>query len=606
MKVKKTIKTKKKIGPDYLLSIADLSSEGIILHNNQEIVEVNNAACKILGYSRKELIGSESFKNIASPQKEQLKKISASKKATTIEVPFHHKSGEMRWIKLRSKTILYKDVELRANIFRDITNKKRAEDFILKTEERFKRLSEASFEALVIHSNGKIVDVNKVCSDLFGYSTEELLQLQAHELAVEDDQQFIKDQIKSGTQKPYEARGLKKDGTVFFAELVGKNILTNNTQLRVAAIRDISERKDYELKLRQITNDYQTLITQSPDGIFIVNDEGKILFANPSAYHILGIHSFKEIKDKSIFEFTIKKYHKLIQERNHLLNQGFDLPFMKMEAKRRDGTSVEVEYKPVLIDYQGERAILIVYHDIDFQEQLAREKLRFKIAEETNSILKNEIDERIKVEKKLKKSLHEKEILLKEVHHRVKNNMQVISSILNLQCSYLTDQTVIDLLRESQNRIRSMSYIHESLYHTEDFTTVNFAKYIQNITNNLFYSYKPKAKKIDFKQKIDDVFLTLDVAIPCGLIINELVSNALKYAFTEVEIGTLQIEVKNIKANTVKIVIEDDGKGVPSDFDIEKSQSLGLQLVKVLTEQLNATLNIESVHGLKYTLMFNK
>jgi PAS domain S-box-containing protein len=610
-------------------------------------------------------------------------------------------------------------------------------------EDRFQKLSEASFEAILIHENGKILDVNQATSLLFGYNREELLNMTAFDLSVKEDREFIKELVKKRYQQPYEATGLRKDGTTFSGELSAKEFIYRDKAARVVAIRDISRRKNSEKQLHQVKEDYENLIKQSPDGIFILDEKGNILFANPSAHQILGIKSPDEIQGRSSFDFVLPQYCTPIKERFKLLRNGENIPFMKMEVVRIDGAIINVEYKSVLINYQGRKATLVVYHNIAFQEQLAMEKSRSKIAEETNYVLKKEIEERKKVETKLvkseeqyklqsaklnsiiessshivwtvdknnvltsfnqnfsrlvkesygkrpslktmfnidraiskkaqdefwnkkfktvfsgtpqhfeagfdrksgvkvwfeiylnpiydenanvkevsgighditekkdaeskiKQSLKEKEVLLKEVHHRVKNNLQVISSLLNLQSSYVSDKKVIELLKESQNRIKSMSFIHESLYQSDDFSKVKFATYIQHLTSNLLLSYNPKGKKISLKQKIDDVFLNLDLAIPCGLIINELVSNSLKYAFVKKGKGELVLSIKVDKKDNVKILITDNGSGLPREIDYRNTQSLGLQLVMVLVSQLKGTIKLDNKKGAKFAITFNK
>ena len=574
--------------------IADLSNEGIIIHKDGIIREGNLAACKILGFKQKELIGLNAVELVLNPRLAAMQSNIEKRRKTQEEIQLQRKDGQLIWLKLRAKTIDYRGEELRVILFRDITSRKEAEQIAKKSEERYKRLSEASFEGILIHQDGQIVDSNQVCSDLFGYTKDELMTMQAYELGAEDDRNFLRDQVLKGVQNPYEARGQRKDGTIFFCELRAKEFYYDtDKKARVVAIRDISRRKDFETVMRQANADYETLISQSPDGLFIINENGIILFANPSAYQILGVKQFKDIQNRPILDFVLPQYHIAVRERHDLLNDGYDIPFMKMDAKRLDGSIVEVEYKPVSIDYRGKKAILVVYHDIEYQEQLAREKMRFQIAEETN--------------KALKQSLAEKEVLLKEVHHRVKNNLQVISSILNLQSSYTDDPRTIELLKESQNRIKSMSFIHESLYQTKNFAGVNFKEYVHNLCNNLLFSYYPKGKRVFIEQDIADVHLNLDTSIPCGLIINELISNSLKYAFVNQEEGTIHIVVKGgtkKEKDLVTITVNDNGPGLPKGLDFEDSPSLGLQLVTVLTKQLNGKITLDNSKGAKYTLTF--
>ncbi len=215
------------------------------------------------------------------------------------------------------------------------------------------------------------------------------------------------------------------------------------------------------------------------------------------------------------------------------------------------------------------------------------------------------ITEKKLAQQKIEISLKEKEVLLKEVHHRVKNNMQVISSILNLQSFYVKDQYTLGLLKESQNRISTMAYIHESLYQNNSFSAVNFAEYVKRLIRNIIASYSFNSENIELKQEIDEIALSLDVAIPLGLIINELITNSLKHAFNKREKGLIIINLKT-ENNYVFLNLMDDGIGLDEGFNIEKSQSLGLQLVSTLLEQIDAkyTLKSNKNEGTKFNISF--
>ena len=212
------------------------------------------------------------------------------------------------------------------------------------------------------------------------------------------------------------------------------------------------------------------------------------------------------------------------------------------------------------------------------------------------SCLTYDITDRIEIDQKIRNSLKEKEVLLQEVHHRVKNNLQVISSILNLQTSFVNDEQTLEVLAESQNRIKTMSYIHESLYQADDFSCIEFTEYIDTLARNLLQSYAPKNCNIKMETELDEIYLDLDQAIPCGLIMNELVSNAFKYAFKGRNNGTLIIQVK-MNGDQISLCVEDDGIGMDSDFRPEDSDSLGIYLVYALVEQLDAKIDFQSVHA---------
>jgi PAS domain S-box-containing protein len=207
------------------------------------------------------------------------------------------------------------------------------------------------------------------------------------------------------------------------------------------------------------------------------------------------------------------------------------------------------------------------------------------------SAIAHDITERVHHEEKVNQSLKEKEVLLKEVHHRVKNNMQVISSILNLQSSYVTDEYALSLLKESQNRIKTMAYIHESLYQNKTFTSINFSEYISTLAGNILQSYAATAQKVSLSLDVQKIILNLDTSIPAGLIINELVTNSIKHAFVGSKEGIILINL-NTKDNVLFLEVSDNGKGFPKDIDFRNTNSLGLQLVNTLVEQLNGKLEL--------------
>ena len=169
--------------------------------------------------------------------------------------------------------------------------------------------------------------------------------------------------------------------------------------------------------------------------------------------------------------------------------------------------------------------------------------------------------------------------------------MQVISSILNLQSSYVTDQYALSLLKESQNRIKTMAYIHESLYQNKTFTSINFSDYISTLTTNILHSYAASIEKVKLELNIQKIILNLDTSIPAGLIINELVTNSLKHAFSESNEGIIYINL-HTKDNVLFLEVSDNGKGFPKDIDFKNTNSLGLQLVNTLVEQLNGKLEL--------------
>lgn len=215
------------------------------------------------------------------------------------------------------------------------------------------------------------------------------------------------------------------------------------------------------------------------------------------------------------------------------------------------------------------------------------------------------ITDRKEAEFKLRQSLNEKEVLLKEVHHRVKNNLQVISSILSLQTAHVdNDARILELLRVSRDRIRSMSFIHESLYQNKDFSSIDMATYIDGLSRNLVMSYSLNGK-VSLERNLERAELVLDQAIPCGLILNELISNAFKHAFPEGRAGGVTIGL-NLEGERVSISVADDGVGLPEGFNAKNDGNLGLELVRTLVDQLDGKLQVKAGRGVAYLLTFER
>ena len=204
-------------------------------------------------------------------------------------------------------------------------------------------------------------------------------------------------------------------------------------------------------------------------------------------------------------------------------------------------------------------------------------------------------------------SLKEKEMLLREIHHRVKNNLQVISSLISLQSRYRKDDQAIEMAKESQNRIKVMALIHEKLYRSKDFANVEFNDYIKNLVNGLFTSYKVSSSRIVLKMDIENISLGIDTAINSGLIVNELVTNCLKHAFPEGRDGEIRISLCTLNDGEMELVVSDNGVGMPESLDIKKAESLGLRLITNLTERsLHGRVNINRENGTEFRIIFKE
>lgn len=218
----------------------------------------------------------------------------------------------------------------------------------------------------------------------------------------------------------------------------------------------------------------------------------------------------------------------------------------------------------------------------------------------------SDISDRLKAEAKIQASLKEKEVLLKEIHHRVKNNLYVISNLLDLQSDTVDDEGVQNLFADSQNRIQTMALIHEQLYQSDNLAQINLADYINNLVNNLLSSLDTSFCLIQTVVNAEPIHLDLETAIPCGLLINELVTNSFKYAFPNSLEGEIKIELHSIEDRRYQLIISDNGIGIPERIDWQDSPSLGLRLVNILAEQLEATIELDRSNGTCFTLSFSE
>ncbi len=221
-------------------------------------------------------------------------------------------------------------------------------------------------------------------------------------------------------------------------------------------------------------------------------------------------------------------------------------------------------------------------------------------------IVLRDITDRKRTEEKIKSSLKEKEVLLQEVHHRVKNNLQIISSLLSLQSAHIKDRRDLEMLKESQNRIRTMALIHEKLYQSEDLANIDFHEYIEALVDALFRSYGVSTDTVTPAIEVGAVSLGVDTAIPCGLILNELVSNSLKHAFPGGRKGEIRITLRPLNGS-IELMVRDNGVGIPDRIDFRTTDSLGLHLVTILAEdQLNGKITLTRDGGTTFTITFRR
>jgi PAS domain S-box-containing protein len=345
-------------------------------------------------------------------------------------------------------------------------------------------------------------------------------------------------------------------------------------------VNDVTQQTITERKLRLLA---QT-ITSARDAISVTDANNRILFVNEAFLQTYGYNE-DELVGKNIAIVRSPNtppdvYRQIIDETSR---GGW---YGEIFNQRKDGTEFPLElWTSVVRDDDGSPVAMV---------GVARD-----------------ITQRKKSEQQIWESLHEKEVLLKEVHHRVKNNMQVISSLLNLQSEYIKDETVVRVLRESQNRVKSMALIHEKLYQSRNLAIIDFGEYVRELSTQIFRSYGMISNKVSLQVTVENVSLGVDRAIPCGIILNELVSNALKYAFPNGNGGRVTLVLRENPPGRIELQVGDDGVGIPEGVEVETAETLGLSLVRMLTEQIqgrlesrNGSPSADERRGTLFTLSF--
>ncbi|NYB52156.1 MAG: PAS domain S-box protein [Methanobacteriaceae archaeon] len=358
----------------------------------------------------------------------------------------------------------------------------------------------------------------------------------------------------------------------------------NSIREKIIGLGEQSIRKSYYPELQQRLSElerFRALLDETNDAIFLLEvSSGRFADVNYSACQQLG-YSPQKMLEMSVKDIIAPDEIGEMNDIFRILIEEKDVEnrrTVETVLRRKDSSRMCVEINLSLVSFSDDFYIVMVARDIT---------------------------ERKEFEKSLKSSLKEKEVLIREIHHRVKNNMQIISSLLNLQKQYVNDDEAVNVLLESQNRVRSMAMIHEKLYKTRNFSEINFADYIKSLVDDLFHSYGADPAKIKKKMILKEVMLGLETAIPCGLIISELVTNTLKYAFPNDMKGEFKIELDS-DGEKYCLTISDDGVGIPPHINFGETETLGLQLVSTLVNQLEGRVELSRNKGTKFRIFFRE
>ncbi len=597
------------------------SPYAILIHKRGEVLFGNKRALEISGYdSLDEILGQNIMDLLTIDQKDfvyqQFDDLSAVDDKEHVELQVRNKKGRQVMIDFKAMLCDWEGVPAVQVAFRDITDKlklekeivrskeieeaneklkkeirerKKAEDKLLENQAYTRNLIESSLDMIcAINEKDQIVEFNKAAQARFGYSADEILGKSISILYYnERERKSVLAHLEDHGSYQGEVVNRTKSGEKFLSYLSASMLYdeSGNVVGAMGVSRDITKAREAKQKELVQAAKLKAIVEGRSHLIWTVNGDNELVLFNRNFYEFYKQNFRKRIGEGDVpwddlDQLLTEDQKDIMAERYERAFEGKE-QFFEVQFRNERGMDVwmEIHLNPIKIQEKDVRVFEV-------------------------SSIAQDITDKKQAEDSIQASLKEKEVLLQEIHHRVKNNLQVISSILNLQSSYIKDSKIVNILRESQNRIKSMAFIHESLYGAKDFSSINFSDYVKNLAQNLIYSYRIQEDKVKLSLKLKPVHLPLDSAIPCGLIINELVSNALKYAFPDDKKGKVEIQLY-LKNDRVHLHVADDGIGLPDDFNLEQTESLGLQLVSTLAEQLSASMEIENDKGTSFNLIFD-
>jgi len=456
----------------------------------------------------------------------------------------------------------------------EIAERKQAEAALREQTQLYESLLRAQSEmgdGVVITEGTRFIYLNEALGRMYGYTTDELATMPSFlELVVPEQRASIAERLSQRLQgrdasDRGEATIVRKDGQRIQVEYSVKTIQVGDQTRFVSIIRDITERKQAEEALRTDEERRRLIIEGAYDAFVSMNTAGVITAWNRQAEIIFGWPRSEAI-GRSLAETLIPERHREAHRRGlaHYLDTGEGPVLNKlfeMMALHRDGHEFPVELTITPLRLGTNHFFYSFVHDVT---------------------------ERKRVEAQLRASLEEKEVLLKEIHHRVKNNLQVVSSLLKLQAESIQDPQVASLFQESRHRVRAMGLLHERLYQSENLAHIDLADYVRGLVIHLSRSYS--LREVEIRINVDKLTLDIERAVPFGLIINELVSNSLKHAFPQGP-GELVVTVER-QGDALALRVSDNGVGLAEELDIEHLPSMGLQLVRSLCTQLHGALTV--------------
>jgi PAS domain S-box-containing protein len=464
------------------------------------------------------------------------------------------------------------------------------EQYLKESESRYRSFV-TNFQGIAYHGNLDFTAIffHGAVSEITGYTENDFItgKPRWNEIIYRDDLPQLEESIRRIAKEPdysceREYRIIRKDGTMRWVREYSKNICGHNGKPIAVegAIYDVSNERQALDALSLSEKKFRQFFEQEPTYCYMVSPEGIILDINNATLAVLEYE-----KDELIGKPINMVYTPECREKANDLFQQWKITGVVDDAELTI-VSKSGSRRTILLSARGvrdESGHLI--HSVSVQKDITAQKY---------------------AEEQIRSSLEEKKALLKEIHHRVKNNLQVISSLLNLQSQYIDNEQYQHFFKESQDRIKTMVLIHEKLYQSENLAAISPSDYINGIVHNLLDSYRTGTGEVAYESTIEDFSVDIDLAIPCGLIVNELVSNAMKHAFNVMHTDDKPRITINLTKHKdqITLVVSDNGPGLPPDIDFRKTKTLGLQLVHSLAKQLDARTTVDRHAGTSFTFTF--
>lgn len=613
---------------NYSRNLIEVSLDPMVtISENGEIMDVNSATEDSTGLSRKDLVGTDFSQYFTDPEKAMkgYQKTLFYGSLKDYSLTLRHISGRTMDVSFNASVYRNRAGEVEG-IFaaaRNITKLKKANNALKLSERHFRSLIENALDVImVLNYQGDITYASPSVEKVFGYKVHEFLGFNIFDFIHHKDSSRLNNALtddirSSGSNVVFEVRCQHESGQWLSCQMVAQNLIKDPAVRGIVLnIRDITPRKQAERARNDLEEMYSTLITASPDGFIATDLEGKITYVSDKAAFMMG-WSNVQLDSETIFDILIPEEKELFCKNMEIVMKNGALRNIEHKASKKDGEIFVAEMNMALTQNSdgNPKGLIVTIRDITYRKNM---------------------------EKKIKSSLKEKEILLKEVHHRVKNNMQVISSLIGLQSEKIHDKKTREMFEDSKNRIRSMALIHEKLYGSEGMEKVEFSEYVKSLSESLEKSYSDKIN-VDIIVDVQDVLLDIDQAITCGLILNELISNSLKYAFPEQtvldnysqlneemdkngstasESGENLNKVSNSfimpfenplisvavcsRGDEVIMHVADNGVGLPDGLNFKETESLGLQIVCTLVAQLEGDINLKDTGGTSFIIKFKQ